>query len=110
MIFKKLTSTLPRITTSKAKGVLIISGDRHISEFSKTKVNNLSFPLIDFTSSGLTHSYNNFTSENNKLRVKNVVSEISFGLLKFNFDTHQIKMQMKGKENILLQEIIQLYQ
>ena len=98
------------ITTSKAKGVLIISGDRHISEFSKTKVNNLSFPLIDFTSSGLTHSYNNFTSENNKLRVKNVVSEISFGLLKFNFDTHQIKMQMKGKENILLQEIIQLYQ
>ena len=97
------------ITKSNAKGVLIISGDRHISEFSKTKVNNLSFPLIDFTSSGLTHSYNGFTSEPNKHRVKDVVSEISFGLLKFNFDKHQVSMQMKGKENILLQEIIQVY-
>ena len=97
------------IVKSNAKGVLILSGDRHISEFSKTTVNKLSFPLIDFTSSGLTHSYTSFVSEPNQYRVQNVVSEISFGLLKFDFKKHQITMQMRGENNKLLQEINQVY-
>jgi alkaline phosphatase D len=96
---EKLKNT---IIKSNAKGVLLLSGDRHISEFSKTSVANLSFPLIDFTSSGLTHSYQSFSSEKNKYRVQNVVSEISFGVLKFNFDAHKITMQMRGKDNKLL--------
>lgn len=97
------------IINSKAKGVLLLSGDRHISEFSKTEVPNLSFPLIDFTSSGLTHSYNNFASEKNQHRVQNVVSEISFGVLKFDFDAHKITMQMRGKDNKIIQELSQIY-
>jgi alkaline phosphatase D len=103
---EKLKNT---IVKSSAKGVLLLSGDRHISEFSKTSIANLSFPLIDFTSSGLTHSYQSFSSEKNKYRVQNVVSEISFGVLKFNFDAHTITMQMRGKDNKLLQELFQAY-
>ncbi|AQS93326.1 alkaline phosphatase [Polaribacter sp. BM10] len=97
------------ITNSKAKGVLLLSGDRHISEFSKIEVKDLNYPLIDFTSSGLTHSYKNFSGEKNKNRVLNVVSEISYGLLKFDFDTHKITMEMRGKNNKLLQELYQIY-
>jgi len=97
------------IVKSNAKGVLLLSGDRHISEFSKTTVAKLSFPLIDFTSSGLTHAYKGFTNEKNKYRVKGVVSEISFGILKFDFETHKITMQMRGKNNKLLQELFQVY-
>ena len=97
------------IINSKAKGVVLLSGDRHISEFSKTKVPALSFPLIDFTSSGLTHSYKGFTSEKNKFRVQDVISEISFGLLKFDFKAQKITMQMRGKQNKLLQELFQVY-
>ncbi|MEO9569955.1 MAG: alkaline phosphatase D family protein [Polaribacter sp.] len=48
------------IINNKAKGTLLLSGDRHISEFSKIKFKNLSYPLIDFTSSGLTHSYTEY--------------------------------------------------
>jgi alkaline phosphatase D len=103
---EKLKNT---ILKSKAKGVLLLSGDRHISEFSKTTFANLSFPLVDFTSSGLTHSYKGFTNETNKYRVQNVVSEISFGVLKFDFDSHKITMQMRGKDNKLLQELFQVY-
>ena len=103
---EKLKNTIQK---SKATGVLLLSGDRHISEFSKTKVFDLPFPLIDFTSSGLTHSYDNFTSETNKYRVQNVVSEISFGILKFDFDTNKITMQMRGKDDKLLQELFQTY-
>ena len=105
----EVTKLKNTIIESNAKGVLLLSGDRHISEFSKTGVPNLSYPLIDFTSSGLTHSYTGFTKETNKYRVQNVVSEISFGLLKFNFDTHKIIMQMRGKNNKLLQELFQTY-
>ena len=97
------------IVKSNAKGVLLLSGDRHISEFSKTTVENLSFPLIDFTSSGLTHAYRGFTNEKNKYRVKDVVYNISFGILKFDFKTHKVTMQMRGKNNKLLQELFQVY-
>ncbi|APZ46977.1 alkaline phosphatase [Polaribacter reichenbachii] len=97
------------IKESKAKKVLLLSGDRHISEFSKTIVDALSYPLIDFTSSGLTHSYEGFTSEPNQYRIQKVISKISFGVLKFNFDKNKITMQMRGKDNILQQELIQVY-
>ena len=45
------------IAASKANGVMILSGDRHISEFSSTTIMGMDYPLIDFTSSGLTHAY-----------------------------------------------------
>ena len=97
------------IKNSKAKGVLLLSGDRHISEFSSTKIEGLSFPLVDFTSSGLTHSYTGFTGEENPDRIGEVVSELSFGILKFDFKSKKVTMQMRGKDNILQQEHIQSY-
>lgn len=98
------------ITTSKAKGVLLLSGDRHISEFSKTTVAGLPYPLIDFTSSGLTHAFENFVSEPNPLRIGEVVPKISYGLLIFDFKNKEIQMQIRGKEGVLYQEIRQKYE
>jgi alkaline phosphatase D len=103
---KKLKQT---IADSKAKGVFIITGDRHLSEFSKTAVHNLKYPLIDFTSSGLTHSYSSFTGEPNQFRVQHVVKDISFGLLQFNFDKKSVSMQMRGEDNKIQQELNQVY-
>ena len=97
------------ITSSKAKRVLLLSGDRHISEFSKTKIDGLDYPLIDFTSSGMTHSYSNFSSEENPFRVGKVISTKSFGLLKINMETKTITMQMIGDDNVLQQELVQKY-
>ncbi len=97
------------IATSKAKGVAIISGDRHISEFSKTEIDNVSFPLIDFTSSGLTHVYSSFTSEENKYRMGEVVPVISFGTLSFDFDNNQILFKIIGDNGAVLGELTQVY-
>lgn len=97
------------IIDSNAKGVMMLSGDRHISEFSKKEVEGLSYPLIDFTSSGMTHSYNNFKSERNDNRVGSVVSSKSFGVLKFNFETQNVTMQMIGDGNEIQQELKQKY-
>jgi alkaline phosphatase D len=97
------------IADTEPNGVLILSGDRHISEFSKTKVEGLDYDLIDFTSSGLTHSYSKFSGETNPYRVGEVVSEISFGLLKFDFENHKILMEIRGKDDLKLQELEQSY-
>lgn len=97
------------IASSKAKGVLILSGDRHISEFSKTTVEELSYPLIDFTSSGLTHSYSSFTTEPNPYRVGSVVSVKSFGLLEFYFDKKKVLFKMMGDNGLMLSKFEQIY-
>lgn len=97
------------IKKTASKNVLFLSGDRHISEFSRDTIEGLNYPIIDFTSSGLTHSYTSYSGEPNKFRVKEVVKEISFGLLLIDFDKKSIVMQMRGDKNILLQELKQVY-
>jgi alkaline phosphatase D len=97
------------IVDSKAKGVFIISGDRHLSEFSKVKIDGMNYPLIDFTSSGLTHSYLRYKNEPNPFRIKKVISNISFGLLLFDFEEKKVTMQMRGRNNFLQQEYTQSY-
>jgi alkaline phosphatase D len=97
------------IAKSNAKGVIILSGDRHISEFSKAQVANLSYPLVDFTSSGLTHSYSNFNSEPNQYRVKEVTAVPSFGMLELNVKSRNATMKILGDNGVVLQELKQSY-
>jgi len=103
---KKLENLLASTNT---KNAIILSGDRHISEFSKKEVSGLNYPLIDFTSSGLTHSYSNFKEESNKYRIGNVVSEKSFGILKFNLKTNTIVLEIRGENNKLYKSFTQKY-
>lgn len=97
------------IASSKAKGVVLLSGDRHISEFSRTKVVGLAYPLIDFTSSGLTHVYSSFSGEPNPFRVGEVVTKKSFGLLNFDFNQKKVFFKMVGDDGVLLGELEQTY-
>jgi alkaline phosphatase D len=97
------------IISTKAKGTFIISGDRHIATFSSKNVYGLSYPLVDFTSSGLTHTYTSFSSEENPYLKGEVVKEINFGLLKFDFKKNKVIMEIRGKENKLLQKHVQTY-
>jgi alkaline phosphatase D len=97
------------IVSSKARGTFIISGDRHIATYSSKNVNGLNYPLIDFTSSGLTHTYTTYAGEENPYVKGEVINDINFGLLKFDFENNRVIMQVRGKENKLLQEFIQNY-
>ena len=92
------------IVASEAKNVLLLSGDRHISEFSATEVEGLGYPLMDFTSSGLTHTYEQFSGEPNRHRVGEVVKDKSFGLLKFDFSNNRVRLEMRGDNNKLQQD------
>ncbi len=97
------------ILASKAKGTVILSGDRHISELSKTNVDGLPYPLIDFTSSGLTHVYSKFNGEPNPFRVGDVVNVFSYGLLQFDLKNKRISFKMMGDNGEVLGQLQQNY-
>lgn len=99
--FDKLTNLLVK---HKVNNTILLSGDRHISEFSKLEVAGLDYPLYDFTSSGLTHVYSSFTSEPNKYRVGEVIHSKSFGLIKFNFKAQQLQLEMISTTDGALQQ------
>ncbi|MEP2237163.1 MAG: alkaline phosphatase D family protein [Maribacter sp.] len=98
------------IAASKAAGVIILSGDRHISEFSRTNIGEMSYPVIDFTSSGLTHAYRGFSGEPNKYRVGEVVFTESFGILEFNFEAKKVDFKIVGDNGIVLEKLEQVYE
>lgn len=72
------------LAKTQAKGVMLVSGDRHIGEFSKTEVAGLPYPVYEITSSGLTHSSTNNTSEFNPYRVGPLVNQKHFGIFRFH--------------------------
>jgi len=82
--------------------IMVLSGDRHISEWSVLKTEDKE--IIDFTSSGLTHSYENFSGEPNALRKGEVVSVPSYGLLDIDWKKGVVTGRMIGNGNAVLQE------
>ena len=97
------------IQLEQPNGTLFLSGDRHIAEISSRKVDKLDYPLIDFTASGMTHSYSSFKGEPNQYRVSDVVSDKNFGLLKFDLDNNTITMEIRSENNDILQSYSQKY-
>lgn len=97
------------IVDSKAKGVIILSGDRHISEFSKKTLSGMAYPLIDFTSSGLTHSYFSFSGEPNRYRVGEVISGKSYGTIILDLRNREVDFRIMGDNGVVLQELKQTY-
>lgn len=101
---------LSLIASTKPKNLLILSGDRHMAEISKMDLQGLSYPLYDFTSSGLTHIRSG-TAEDNKLRVGDMILKKNFGLLKIRWEGEHptVSMQVRGQLNELYQEVIVKY-
>lgn len=97
------------IRHSRAKGVIILSGDRHISEISSKPLLGNDFPLIDFTSSGMTHSYKKFKSEKNKYRIGKVFQYKSFGMIDINLKSNVCSFKIIDKNGKIFQSIIQKY-
>ncbi|WP_259404618.1 alkaline phosphatase D family protein [Hymenobacter sp. HSC-4F20] len=71
------------LASTKAKGVLLISGDRHIGEVSKMTVPGVSYPVYEVTSSGLTHPATQNTGEPNQYRLGPLVNEKHYALFQF---------------------------
>lgn len=87
----------------KIKLPLFLSGDRHIAEISKMEVAGLPYPLYDFTSSGLTHTWDNkLATEPNQYRISKLVIEKNFGMLMIDWTGKKpsITLEIRGKNDI----------
>lgn len=94
---------------TKTENTILLSGDRHISDFSKKEVDGLNYPLIDFTSSGLTHSATMNKGEPNKYRIGNLVNQLSYGLITIDLSTKETLFEMRGVNDSIQQKHLQKY-
>ena len=85
------TRMLDLIKSTKANGVLFISGDVHYSEISKLETDF--YPIYDFTSSGLSSTWNFATP--NKNRIEGPIMDNHFGL---------ISIEWKGENTVIIME------
>lgn len=88
---------LELIADAEARGVILLSGDRHIGEISRLSLPNMSYPLYDITSSGLTHVYEK-ADEENRYRVSNLVASLNYGLIQINWQSPpQVTITINGE-------------
>jgi alkaline phosphatase D len=91
---------LKLIGATKPKNLLILSGDRHMAEISKIQLEGLTYPLYDFTSSGMTH-IRSAGPETNKFRVGEMIFKKNFGLLRIRWEGEKpvVTMEVRGQQN-----------
>jgi len=105
----EVTKMYEVLTAAKARNIFVLSGDRHMAEFSVKEVPALGYPLVDFTTSGLTKTYPDTKLEANPFRKGRTVQELNFGLLQFDFKNKKVTMEIRGKDNIVFETLVQQY-
>jgi alkaline phosphatase D len=86
------------IQASGAPGVVLLSGDRHLSELSRVD-DAIAYPLYDLTASGLTH-HASFDREPNRYRVGPLIADLNFGLLEIDWEAEPVRLRfsIRGEE------------
>lgn len=103
---KRMLDLLEKV---KPANTLFVSGDRHMAEISKLKLPGLKYPLYDFTSSGLTHTWEQPWEEQNSLRVGELIIKKNYGLIKVAWAKKGplVTLEVRGNNGALYeQEII----
>lgn len=94
---------LQLVADSGAKGVVFLSGDRHMGEISRLNIAGVPYPVYDITSSGLTHSYEE-AEEPNRHREGEIVSQKNFGIIRINWaEPVQVSYSIRGATNQVYQ-------
>ena len=75
--------------------LILMSGDRHISEVSKMKLDGYQYPLYEFTSSSLTNPWGTKREEANRFREKDLVYDPNFANLDLVWSRKGLKLKLK---------------
>ncbi len=82
------------IARTQARGVLFLSGDRHIGALYR-ETQGVPYPLLDLTSSGLTHAWKT-ASEAGPNRLGALIGELHFGCIDIDWPTGQLTLGLRG--------------
>ena len=82
------------IVAKQAKRVIVLSGDRHMSELSVEK-ENLPYPIYDFTSSSFNKPFKFIEPEKNPKRVGSAIVEENFGTIDIRWENVNPFLELK---------------
>jgi alkaline phosphatase D len=91
------------LKASAAKGVVIVSGDRHIGALYHHTGPQAGYPLWEMCSSGVTHPWAS-ADEPGPNRVGPLVRERHYGLVEFDFSAGELTLSLRGEANQVLHE------
>lgn len=97
------------LKNAKAKNIFILSGDRHLAEFSVAEVEGLPYPLVEFTASGMTKTYPDSPVDPNRYRKGEQIKELNFGWIGFDFANKKLSMEIRGENNKIIETLEQAY-
>ncbi|MEM7298353.1 MAG: alkaline phosphatase D family protein [Bacteroidota bacterium] len=85
--------------------LIILSGDRHMSEVSRLDLQERKHPIYEFTSSSLVSSWGMEEEEPKRYREKDIVFQPNFALLDVTWADDTLKMELNyfGKDNQVFQ-------
>jgi alkaline phosphatase D len=86
----------------RPKNTLLITGDRHIAEYSKIKLDS-DFILYEVTSSGLTHTWSQVWEEPNPYRIDDMIIRKNFGII--NISSNKMKVEIRGELDSLFKSV-----
>lgn len=82
------------IRSTEANGVILLSGNVHFAEISK--VETKAYPLLDFTSSGLTHINEAYAKAGNEYRVAGPFAKLNFGLVRIDWSSTPVQVTLEA--------------
>jgi len=98
------------IVNTGAKGVVLLSGDRHIGAIYKSS-SSLGYPLYEITSSGMTHAWAT-AKEPGPNRLGELITQNHFGLIEMDWSKQEIQLGLQNtqgewlkKQSIALSEL-----
>jgi alkaline phosphatase D len=102
---------LELIVKTQPGPVLFLSGDRHIAEVSKMTLEGYPYPVYDFTSSGLTHTWNRGEPEPNRYREGLFLIKKNFGLIEIDWQGSKpaLSLQVRGHADSVFQDLKVVY-
>lgn len=90
---KRLLALLAQYPQQK---VLLLSGDRHIAEIARNDRQDLPYPLYDFTSSGMTHTWKKAWREPNRYRQGKLLRKKNFGVVEINKKAGKLEVYLRA--------------
>jgi alkaline phosphatase D len=86
------------IRDTQARGVVIVSGDRHIGGLYKESNATLPYALHEMTSSGVTHPWAG-AKEDGPNRIEPLITVQHYGVIDIDFAARQLTLSLRGVDN-----------
>ncbi len=93
---------LDAIARTRANGVVLLSGDRHIGAFYRDNF-NAPYTMTEMTSSGGTHVWET-ANEAGPNRMGDLVRELHFGTVEIDWAGRRVHLKLKGAANQVLRQ------